>query len=54
MLHSNQTYFHYSQFDKEMYHQRGLRRVPSLEDNDQLIDNIEEIVSYLEVCINEY
>lgn len=36
----------------EMCHRRGLRRVPSLEDNDQLIDNIEDIVSYLEVGLS--
>ncbi|EFX88801.1 hypothetical protein DAPPUDRAFT_191462 [Daphnia pulex] len=32
----------------EIFHQRGLRRVPSLEDGDQVIDNIDDIVSYLE------
>jgi glutathione S-transferase len=38
-------------FSKEIFHQRGLRRVPSLEDGDQVIDNIDDIVSYLEVTV---
>lgn len=41
----------YNFFSKEIFHQRGLRRVPSLEDGDQVIDNIDDIVSYLEVTV---
>lgn len=41
--------YYSSYFSKEMFHRRGLRRLPSLEDGDQVIDNVEDIVSYLEV-----
>jgi len=30
------------------FHRRGLRRVPALVDGDQMVDNIEDIVTYME------